>query len=503
MADTMVTAPSTGTVKNIGKRKHPDLDEKLPIWNFLMASYRGGMGMQGRSGMSAKNSNGMKLNGYYAGLFQWRKENSDDYNNRVALTPYRPLARRIVSAFVNYVTKSDPERKGADALKDILSDADRNGNPLTEFTRIVLSRLKVMGQYNVLVDMPKAKRKVKSQADAIAQKLRPYCVPVNPQNVIDWNLTSTGAYEWAIIESTRIDNSIDQDNAVVIKTRTYWDGTRWERWVEDKQKQDWVFEFGDNHTVGYCPLLRFTAEDLDEMPDTPESWFYDLADLNRAIYNLDSIDLTNFHTQCFGQLVLPRHIGDSDQAKTASASEGWTESENEKGISRYIQPSGIEHENVLKAVADYKKSMFEVAGLYQAKESRDAQSAEAKSWDHEEMNQFLASFAKTANQIETKILQTAAAWQGTKNAAIEIVYPEEYKVVDLEKLIAAILDIKTLGYSSETLRKEAIKRAAREVLGDSLTPEVMKKIETEIDASVEEPDPLRDFDMNRQEQFTV
>ena len=112
-------------IKNIGEIRHPDYDSKLDIWEFLLASYRGGMGMQGRKGMTAAQAIDRKTNGYYAGLFSWKKENNDDYLNRVSMTPYRPYAKRIVNAFVNYITKEEPKREKTDNYKEFLVDVDR------------------------------------------------------------------------------------------------------------------------------------------------------------------------------------------------------------------------------------------------------------------------------------------------------------------------------------------------------------------------------------------
>lgn len=490
-------------VANIGGRQHPDYAAHKSIWDFLLASFRGGMGMQGRSGLGNDSKAGLAINGYYAGLYRWKKEQIEDYNVKVYMTPYVPYARRIVSAFVNYVTKKEPVREGnIGEFGELIDNCDKQSTPLRNFVRIVLSRVKVMGQYNVLVDMPKSSKSdgYVSLADQIADGQKPYCVLVNPQNVIDWQIDQYGGYEWAIIENTRLVNSIEQEKAVVVTTRTYWDARCWQRYEQDAESAAWTLKASNTHNVGKCPLLRFVAEDLDEMPETPESWFFDLADINRAIYNLKANDYAGYYYQ-IPQLILPVGTIEDGKEKVVAHSEGWQEEESTKGISRYIQPTGNDHEQCRIECQDLRQEMFRIAGLYYKTDSRDAETAEAKAWDHEEMNQFLASFADTADAIETKIFETAGAWLGKKDAKIKVGYKHEYRVSDLQKVIAAILDIKTIGYSSETGRKEVTKQAYREILEGRVPDELLKKIDAEIDVS-EEPDPLGDFDMSRDEEFT-
>ncbi len=68
MAKTVPNDPSSIIIKNIGERQHPQYAEKKEIWEFLMASYRGGMGMQNRTGMTSSQELAIKPSGYYAVL---------------------------------------------------------------------------------------------------------------------------------------------------------------------------------------------------------------------------------------------------------------------------------------------------------------------------------------------------------------------------------------------------------------------------------------------------
>ncbi len=476
-------------VKSVGTRYHPDYNAKVKIWNFLLSSYRGGMGMQDRFGGQGWRDNS-KLKGYYAGLFKWRKENEDDYNNRVAITPFRPYARRILIAFANYATRVNPERTGDVNFTDFLTDVDGKKTPMSSFVRYCLIMNACLGEFNVLVDMPRVDgdNPPASKADEESRGIRPYCIPLMPHDIVDWSIGSDGLYEWVLIENRRIINKATEDKSEEELTRIYWDSQQFI--VYKKQDSHWDMIDSQPHPVGRVPILHIIYEDIDNDPLTPESWFYDLADMNRLIYNLDSIDVENFVNQCHGQWILPgRTLGNSEneEVKKTSTSEAWQETPEEAQISRYIQPSGIEHDKIESKILNLRYEMYRIAGLQHRTDSKDAESAEAKAFDFSEVNQFLKAFANTGSMIEQELTELAARWMGG-NEGITSKYPTDFSVKDIEKTIAGILDLKSIGWNSETGRKEALKEAYRAIL-PSLPDEVKMKIEKEIESS-EEKDPL-------------
>lgn len=477
-------------IKNVGKRKHPQYDEKAKLWNFLLASYRGGMGMQGRAGMSDADVRDLKPNGYYPGLFPWPAESAKKYIIRVAMTPYAPYARRIVNTFVNYVTRETPERKGDEAYRDLYSDVNMRGMDMTAFVRHCLTMQRVLGEFNVLIDMPAIKTTPLSRYDEVFQGIRPYAVALMPQNIVDWSVGANNRYEWVLLETSWIVSSVAAEKPYTHTRRTYYDAQYWQVYDKDERGQWELIESGQ-HPCGEVPIARIATNNYDFNPETPESWFYDLADMNREIYNLDSIDVENFHNQSHGQLILPMDAasGAQEQGRRASASEAWTETPEENGISRYIQTTGVEHTSIKDKTQDRREEMFRLAGLYHRVQTRQIETADAKKWDHQEMNQFLAAFAETAELTEKEIVRVAGLWRGVKDATVDVTYKKDYSIDDLETMVAAVLDLNTVGFASETGRKEALKRIYVELIGKHVDDATLQKIRDEIDAS-EQEDPL-------------
>lgn len=482
-------------IKNISNREHIEYTRKRELWDFLTASYRGGLGVSNRySGLeNATDVRQAIRSGYYPGLFKFRREEDDDYSLRVQMTPYRPYARRIVKTFAKYVTKDDPEREGVDAYADYIEDIDGKGTPLTLFTRNIISMYLALGSMNVLVDVPQSDVEPVSKLHAKQAGLRPYVVPILPQQVVDYDIDNYGRYKWCIIQTSHIVNDLTKDSAVEVIRRTYWDSNVWVRY--EKQGNDKFKKTGEGtHGAKRTPVIRVIEDDIDNDVMTPEAWFFDLADINRAIYNLESLDLANFYYQTLGILVVPgKSMGEEQSAVEVSNHTATFENgQEEKGITRFVSPAGTPYESFSRKIEELKLEMFRVAGLSQRKDTREAESAESKEWDFQDTNQFLASVGHVANFLENQILDICAAYTSQTYSGY-VSYPKDYKVDDVAALVASALDLKTIGFTSETGRKEVLKKVYHELLPD-MSPDTMKLIDSEIDASTEN-DPLMDLGM--------
>jgi len=479
-------------VSNAGGRVNPTFEEKQDLWNFLLASWRGGLGQSGKFTMTETLAKELGVSGYYPGLFKFKREAAADYVNRVAMSPYTPLARMIVDEYVKYVTKDGPVRTKAEKFDDLINNADREGRSMDRFVRDALSLSMVMGEIAILVDQPTAEEEVVSQADAKAKDLRAYASIILPQNIVDWSLNSKGKYEWLIIETTNLVSSIDDDEAQTIKTRTYWDNEVWQRYQEDdsndaqaKGEAEWKLVASGKHPCKETPVMRIVTNDIDQNALTPESWFFDLADLNRAYYNIDSLDFANLFYATFGILILPSEGGDDNEATVLSHAHALTENVDTNGITRYVQTTGAEGESFDRKLEALIIRLYMTAGLQYQTGKAVPQSGISKAWDFQRVNQFLAGLAKIAGSIEEGMSTIAACWDVLGNEGYEAAYPKNFSATELAETIEAVLGIQTIGFSSETGRKEILKHIYKETLPD-VSQNIMDIIFEEIDES-EEP----------------
>ncbi len=494
-------------VASVGTREHPDRQAKLPLWNFLLSSYRGGLGMEGRTGVLHGTGRDAKANGYFPGMFKWGKESEDDYAVRVAITPYRPYGKRIINAFVNYVTSKEPTREGVDCIsEDIRDNIDMRGNSMKDFVKYILKMQKVVGEMTILVDNPQTSTPYVSLQAQNESGARPYAIPIFPQDIVDWSLKDNGQYNWLLVEKVTLKNSATEDDTEEITRRYYWDDQRWQIYQEG-QRAEWDLATDEDgnvlegkHDIGMVPAVRIAADNFDLDAYTFESWSYDLFDINRWIYNLDGQDAENFANQTFGQAIVPRDaVRDKEGLQeTAGSANAWTESADESGISRYIQPTGMEHETVEKKIVRLSSEMFKLSGLYHRTETGNVESAEAKAWDNEEMSQFLSSFADIAERIEESIYALIGKWTN-KECNVKVQYERVYSIDDIQAFMTGILDLKVAGVSSETARKELVKSAIKMMLDGRVPPEVMEQIIKEVDESTD-IDPLMELSDNNADE---
>ncbi len=486
-------------ITNIGTREHPQHKEKSDLWDFLLASYKGGLGMSRRFGMSDDWARRMKLSGFYSGVFSFPREDPDSYAVRCAMTPYTPLARQIIDEFAKYVTKDKPVRENAEPFFEFLENVNRAGKTMDEFiARDVLPIQLALGEYNILVDEPVTTREFVSLADARSAGVRPYVTPILPQSIVDWAETPDGSgYEWLIIEENKIINTIEMESAAIIRRRIYWDSEIFQIFEYTPTTKSWEWVYGKSHRIGRVPVVRVVTQDADVNILTPESWAFDLFDLNRALYNMDSLDFANLYMQTLNTLILP-NTGDDAEARKLAAAYALGENPAEKGISRYIAPSGTPYEAFDRKIESIIRRMYMVAGLQHRTEKNVAESGISKSWDFERVNQFLASEVKVAEYAEREIIRLVSAWMGRGETDYQAIYPKDFSVKELSDTVESILGLKTFGFYSDTGRKEAAKYMYREIL-TNLSEETRAKIEKEIDES-EETNPFAGFDIGRTEE---
>ena len=224
-------------------------------------------------------------------------------------------------------------------------------------------------------------------------------------------------------------------------------------------------------------------------------WFEDVVRISEAILNNESEAQMNVVKQMFGMLVVSdaffrgaRQMADKDStgfAPTVARSAAIVESADEKGISRYISPSGVASSVIRSENCALKRELYDVVGLAVQNQSREAQTAESKEWDFQNVCQFLMARADILEQAEI------CAWRliNAYDPAIpvpEVIYNRKFAVRDLADSIGGLLQLKDLGSGPEF--SKAIRRSALDLLGtvgsvglrdrSRILEEIEKNIET-------------------------
>ena len=152
-------------------------------------------------------------------LISHLSEIPEEYQERVLRAYYFNWPRKIARIITQYVLATRPERQNADA--DLVEDWSRTGLRTDEVMRQFSTYLNIYGAAWLAVDMPSFDG-VKTKADEIREKLRPYCVALSPLQVTDWCYGSDGSLSWVLVKDFEYDNSDPLGNPVEIDIRRLW-----------------------------------------------------------------------------------------------------------------------------------------------------------------------------------------------------------------------------------------------------------------------------------------
>lgn len=362
----------------------------------------------------------------------------------------RCIARRITQ----YALATPPQRNGADPA--MLEDWSRSGLRTNEVMRQLSTMLTVFGTVWMQIDAPGFTAPV-NRHEAAAGNLRPYVRVLSPLDVIDWSYSMDGKLEWALVREEFYENS---DPAVPGEKVECLKLLRRGSWQQFCRRRGEFFESGSGTLPGdEVPLFKVTEPDGSGAG--AGHWFEDAVRISEAIFNNESESQMNMVKQMFGLLVvsesfargaLPRSREENTNfAATVARSAAVIESVEEKGISRYISPSGVPGTLLRQENEALKRELFELAGLNVSSYSRDAQTAESKAWDFRNASQFLAARADILEQCELKAWELLHMFDPSIPVP-EVVYNREFAVRELEKSIAGLLQL------SELNRSEAFKR---------------------------------------------
>ena len=399
-------------------------------------------------------------------LIQHLSEIPDEYEERVQRAYYFNYPRKIARIITQYVLATRPERENADA--ELVEDWNRSGLRVDEVMRQFSTYLNVFGVAWLAVDMPNFEG-VKTKADEIAEKLRPYCVALSPLSVTDWHYGADGQLEWVLVKESEWDNSNPFEDPVQVDVRKLWTRdtvTIIKKRTDGRDEQQIV-----EHGLGVVPFIR--KEEVDGYGIDANHWFEDVVSISDAILNNESEAQMNTVKQMFGLLVVSESFANS--ARTAieqtdpdepapsvssiiSRSAAIIESVEDKGISRYISPSGAENATIRSENQALIRMMFECVGLSVSKDTRMVESAEAKLWDFQNIEQYMRTHADVLEQSEYQAWELMNRW----NPAITIPtisYNRNFAVLDLQQSVATLIDLSGFNAENEEYQHEISKTA--------------------------------------------
>lgn len=457
-------------------RENPFYTKFKTVWKRALASYSGGASYVDTA------------------LIKHVSEIDLEFTERKQRAYYFNYPRKIARMITQFVLSVAPTREDTD--DDYIEDWSRTGLRTNEVMRQFSTILNVYGVAWLIVDSPffEGEKNKKQEQD---ERLRPYVLALSPLSVVDWCYGSDGKFQWVLTQEKGVDNSNPLEKPVEIICRKLWTRNEVTTFIKDDKNVVKMLGKPVSHGLGVVPFIRH--EEVDGFGLAANHWFEDVVRVSDAILNNESEAQMNIVKQMFGLLVISEDFAAKGKSSTTEEDEDgelvekfshviarsaavW-ESSEEKGITRYVSPSGADTATIRSENNSLRKELFDVVGLAIQKDSKMVESAEAKAWDFQNVEQYMKTRADALEQCELQAWELLAKWQPLLKMP-KVSYNKNFSIFELTDSIAALLSLSGINVESDTYQQE-IHRVAITMLDriQQLPQERKEAILKEIEAS--------------------
>ena len=413
----------------------------------------------------------------------WRAPNESDLSwygdtargvvGRIERTALVNDAGRVANKINQYIFSDDIQRTGgSDAF---FADVTGDGEAMDVFMERVNTAITAQGWCWVQVDRAPLLEGGETLANKPPVRLKLW----DAQDVVDWSFDDSGGIRWLITKSTYCDNSNPRLEPVCGIITTLWERT------DDGAIA--VTEECSTARVNYTLRTGEIIQGLREVPfiligrPTDKAWWFDDVERIQAqILNLDSMHNETLTENVYPQLVLPLSLINSLESTLAERKVNGEsviglireltvgrktpviEAGEDKGISRYIMPSG--DCKLLTDEATRKRALlFDTAGLALfSKETRQVQTAESKRFDQLDTNSTLGNRARILDDAERRIAAMVAVFDPSVGNW-QPQYPADFDVVDAAALADSVMKLDNMPSAGKVavVRRFILKAAVR------------------------------------------
>ena len=397
---------------------NPIVSRYRPRWTFLYDSFAGGETYR---------------QGSY--LTKYQLETAQEYQQRLANTPYDNHPRSIISTYISFLFRQSPEREfgtlEADpALPDFLEDADREGRNMDSFMKQAATWANVFGHAWILCSKPDIG--AITRADEIAAGVRPYLNLLSPLVVTDfkWSRSATGAYELVYFKYVE-----DSNHSVsVIKE---WTKTTIQTITINHDKKDVVDRVQEPNGLGKIPAVILYNQ-TSTVRGIGISSIEDIADAARLIYNLTSEAEQGIRLGSHPSLVT---TSDTNVGSGAGALIHMPQNMDPQLKPYVLEFSGQEVSSVYTAIDNIVKSIDKMAntGSIRASEAK-TMSGVSREVEFQLLSNRLSEMADNIELAEEQIWQLYAEYVGMSWAG-EVSYPDSFSIRDTNNELDQLLKV--------------------------------------------------------------
>ena len=412
-------------------------------------------------------------------------------------------AARVCQKIEQYLFSQPIAREGID--KEFEKDVTGDGIGIDAFVQEVCREITVAGWCWVQVDRMAwdvtAGQSIEQKRDS-GDRIR--WTIWNANEVVDWHFDENGQIGWILVQSYVWTDDDPMQDARKSTIRTLY------RLVDGKVL---MTEFLVDGTAPFELKQDFVLAGLERIPfvcvgkpSWKPWWFDDVEAAQSQCLNLGSLHNETLVGSVFPQLVISETTISKLDAKFRAEGKGEDESirlirelvrgrnhpiiecGEDKGSSRFIEPSGSGLKLIPDEQARIRSLMFENAGMSLFnRETRMVQTAESKQFDQMDTNATLSHRAMLLQEAERKLVELSLEFDSSFGK-YEPLYPSKFDVFDPDGVSTVLQTVTNMPGCTLAMKKMALIAAVRMLQSvatfeKDLTKEAFDEIE-----ELEEPD---------------
>lgn len=481
--------------------RHPDYEKLTQRWDFLLEAYEGGQEYIKADWDQYKDEKPDA--NFLRHLHRHTRENEDEYRDRLSRAYYLNFTKPIIHIYRDHIIRKGiktewAEEKSKDqAWLDFEKDCTKTGNSLDYFMlKRVFPMAQVFGWQAIFVDMESFSEPIKTEKQRQDKNANPFLVRIYPKDFLNWQIGQDGKFDWVYFRQTAVKpwkdpteiSAMGYINTYKVITRDSWavyDGDGQIVFGEDKK------ELKGTHKLGAVPIVIAINEETEQYSiPIGMSAINDIADINKEIYNLSSLEQEFLYKQCLAILTMDeKYLGKILEIGVGNALPTMEGQVAPAYIAPPVDPA--------KYVSEKQKDL--ITEIFRHGVVRDttaviggsAESGISKAYDFHHSNQNIASKAKSMEEAEVEVKYFVYLWlnggdQKKALAAAEKItrrYPQEFDVKTVNEEIEEVISILEKDLGSRTLnQKLVVDNIVRRMFKD-------EKTRTKIIGELEKVDP--------------
>jgi hypothetical protein len=381
-------------------------------------------------------------------------EDTSAYLNRL----YRACPVNICGPAVDMLagTVGSPDTLIVTVDKDyqpMIEDADTTGNSYSQFMTLARTHAAIFGHTFILTDSTRSAGQIMTQADVIAQGIRPYFIEITPQHMLNWRLDGRGKPLEILFRV-----AIEPANSILTAIATgeqpyeyhYWSLTDWQVYREDGGTFSMV-DSGPN-PLGEIPISVLYHKRKHHF--CGDSMIKESAKYTQLLSNwLSDLDQT-METQSFAQACLRSENPPSQVAVGATkiihlhpskkSSDGTSDVGEADFFYRSPESAPIETMwNAFFRIIDMANESMSLNPDAVADKSHP-ESGISRAWRWHSTEKRLTQMAIAEQECARNMFYFAAKWMGQKDFTGSIVYGHEFDLTALSDDIQNMLQLQAM-----------------------------------------------------------